>query len=148
MVCQTHKFQKIRLQKLWCPELILTALLLWHMCSRWYTPQLHVVTMHLSHHYIKAYIEAQKKSVSSVCWQEDTACFTLVSDSNRLPARRFLRLLSDRNHWALYCQPYWWQVMDHSLQFRSFVACTILNGWTRISGCNSLVWVDEKKCDV
>jgi len=115
------KFLKIRLQKLWCPVLILTALLVCHTCSRWYTQYLHVVTTHLSYHYTKAYIEAQKKSVSSGCWQEETACFTLVSDTNRFPARRFLRLLWDGIHWAPYCQPDWWLVMGHSQQFRSFV---------------------------
>ena len=64
------------------------------------------------------------------------------------PARRFLRLLWDGNHRAPYCQPDWRLVMDHSQQFRSFVGCTILSGWTRVSGCNSLVWVDVKKCDL
>jgi hypothetical protein len=94
---------------------------------------------------IKSKLISRRRRNRYVCWQAETACFTLVSDANRLPAWRFLRLLWDRNHCAPYCQPDWRLVMDHSQQLRSFVAYAILNDSTGVSGCNSLVWVDVKK---
>ena len=50
-------------------DFILTAMYTWHMCSRWYTPDLHVVTifiMHLSHCGTKACIPAKNQSQVSV----------------------------------------------------------------------------------
>jgi len=53
-----------------------------------------VVTTHLSHHYTKAYIEAQKKSVSSVC------CFTSINihQNKKLPSTQHrVVLIGDSN---------------------------------------------------
>jgi hypothetical protein len=35
-----------------------------------------------------------KKTVSKICSQEETACFTLASAANRIPARSYLRGLN------------------------------------------------------
>lgn len=65
----------------------------WHVCSRWYTPestQLSLTFKHFSHHGTKAYIPVHNKSVSNLCSQEVTACFTCVSLANHLPSSCFL----------------------------------------------------------
>ena len=86
----------------------------WHMCSRWYTPDLHVVTIfivHLSHCGTKACIPAQNKSESSVYSQVMTTCFTSVSVANCVPAKRFLIGARRWQHWAPYCRMDLWPVM-------------------------------------
>jgi hypothetical protein len=60
-----------------------TAVYTWHMCSRWYTPDLHKVTTDISAFVLsgnKTCISVQKKFVSSVYSQEVTA----MSVSNHL----------------------------------------------------------------
>jgi len=63
------------------------------MGSTWYTSDLHIVTVVICLSYCgtMACISAQKQLVSSVCSQEMTFCFTLVSVAIFLPARCFLR---------------------------------------------------------
>jgi len=59
------------------------------MHRRWYTPDFNKVTIefeHLSQCGTKACIPAQKKSVSSVCSQDEAACFMSMSVRNCLPA--------------------------------------------------------------
>ena len=86
----------------------------WHMCSRWYTPDLHVITIfivHLSHCVTKACIPAQNKSQSSVYSQEVTTCLTSVSLANRVPAKRFLMGAKRWKHWAPYCHLDLWLII-------------------------------------
>jgi len=86
----------------------------WHMCSRWYTPGLRVVTIfivNLSHCVTKGCIPAQNKSESSVYSQEVTACLTSVSVANRVPARHFLMGAKRWKHWAPYCHLDLWLIM-------------------------------------
>jgi hypothetical protein len=61
---------------------ILTSLYTWHLFSRWYTSELHVVSIDFwafFHFCAKTCILALKKYMSYVCWQEVTACIMLTS---------------------------------------------------------------------
>jgi hypothetical protein len=79
-----------------------------HMCSRWYTPDIHVhmVTWvahgtyqaykystltfkHLFHHTTKACMPAENNRLN-VCSQDMTACFTFALAANRMSAKCFL----------------------------------------------------------
>ena len=73
-------------------KLVLTSLYWMNMCSRWYTPDLHVGTTDIFlYQGTKVCIPMQQKSVPSVCSQQVTACFRPVFIANCLPASYFLR---------------------------------------------------------
>jgi HD-like signal output (HDOD) protein len=64
------------------------------MHSRWYTPDFNKVTIEFEHLFqcgMKACSPAQKKLVSSVCSQEERACFMSTSVRNCLLAWCFFR---------------------------------------------------------
>jgi len=83
-------------------------------------PQSPLVFKHLSHRGTKACALGWKQSVSMVCIQEVTACFTWASVTNRLPARSFLWNPKSReitgphtsNQTCDWLRRYSWEVID------------------------------------
>jgi len=62
-------FQRVKQQR-HNDKLILTSIFIWQMGTRWYTLDLPVVSIdisHLSHPGVKARIPGEKKLVSSIC---------------------------------------------------------------------------------
>jgi hypothetical protein len=73
---------------------IFTLMYTWYLCSRRHTSDFHALTIDTSEsvplRYQGLYTGAGY-TVSSVCSQQVTACFTSASVANRLPTRCFLR---------------------------------------------------------
>jgi hypothetical protein len=111
------------------------------------TPRFHF--KYLSHHGAKVCVTAYKKSVSSVCSQKPTACFTLASAAIQLPARCLCRspkrckslnpyfqldLWLVTSRWVGACEPLSLQYWSSTQWFPCVWIPSDVPGWQAICG--------------